>query len=151
LTEPAPLAGMRCPRPSFPWANIWAAGFEHVVSLHPGSYDPSPLTILFNEQLEDLVHRGPPKNPGNQKKIIQQAVTAVRVAITSGKGVVVHCLGGRGRSGTVLGCVLRELGFDAEETITYLDRVRKARGREGWPESPWQGELVRNWAAPIKA
>ncbi len=48
---------------------------------------------------------------------------------------MVHCHGGTGRTGTVLGCVLRELGVQAAEVIDFLDRVHKARGKPGWPES----------------
>ncbi len=58
---------------------------------------------------------------------------------------MVHCHGGTGRTGTVLGCVLRELGVQAAEVIDFLDRVHKARGKPGWPESSWQRELVEHW------
>jgi protein-tyrosine phosphatase len=62
---------------------------------------------------------------------------------------VVHCVGGRGRTGTVLGCVLRELGHSPGEVVDFLDRVHKARGKAGWPESPWQGQLVRDWRPDV--
>ena len=35
LEAPAPLAGMKYPRPSFPWAALERAGFSHLVSLEP--------------------------------------------------------------------------------------------------------------------
>ncbi len=47
-------------------------------------------------------------------------------------GVIVHCVGGTGRTGTVLGCVLRELGKSANEIIDCLDTIDKARDRKGW-------------------
>jgi protein-tyrosine phosphatase len=55
----------------------------------------------------------------------------------------VHCMGGRGRTGTVIGVALVMLGHDADDTVAYLDRVARARGRRGWPESPWQANVVR--------
>jgi hypothetical protein len=145
LDSPAPLAGMKYPRISFPWSNLKAAGFSRVVSLHPGSYNPKPLKIAFAEQLEDLVSGGPPEDEVREVDRIKRAVAATLVAWRSGYGVVVHCIGGRGRSGTVLGCVLRELYFPSTEVIAFLDRVHKARGKPGWPESLWQSSLVNSW------
>lgn len=145
LAEPTPLAGMGYPAPSFPWSNLHAAGFGQIVSLHPGPYDASPLTKIFSEHLEDLVRGGPPQDGTQEGEKIRRAVEATVCALPSGRGVVVHCFGGRGRTGTVVGCCLRELGFGADEVIEYLDRLHKARGKPGWPESPWQSSLVRDW------
>jgi len=145
LNSPAPLAGMKYPRTAFPWSSIKAAGFSHVVSLEPGSFDPNPLTIAFCEQLEDLVTGGPPRNEEREREKIKKAVAATIGALRSGQGVVLHCFGGRGRTGTVIGCALRELGFDAREIVAFLDRVHKLRGKSGWPESTWQGSLVHAW------
>lgn len=150
LTSPAPLAGMKYPRPSLPWANLKAAGFEWVVSLHRdrGSYSPEPLEIACVEHLEDLVAGEPPRNETLEEEKIKRAVAATVSCLQLGEGVVVHCHGGRGRTGTVIGCVLRELGFESDEVIGFLDRVHKARGKPGWPEAVWQSTLVRKWKAP---
>ncbi len=145
IQSPTPLAGMKYPRSDFPWSSLYAAGFRQIVSLHPGSYDPAPLTICFAEQLEDLVSGGPPANEGEERGKIKRAVTATLAAWRSGQGVVVHCVGGRGRSGTVIGCVLRELGFSTDEVLGFLDRLHKVRGKPGWPESQWQRKLVETW------
>lgn len=145
LDTPALLAGMKYPRRHFPWGEIAKAGFTRLVALHPGDYDPAPLTLLSSEKLEDLVHGGPPRSPDRERDKIGEIVRSVVAALQAGDGVVVHCVGGRGRTGTALGCVLRELGHRSEEVIDFLDRVHKARGKAGWPESPWQGQLVRYW------
>ncbi len=145
LEVPTPLAGMKYPRADFPWSTLHQAGFRQVVSLHPGTYDPTPLKMDFREQLEDLVSGGPPANEVDERAKIERAVAAALKTWHSGQGVVVHCVGGRGRSGTVLGCVLRELGFAPAEVISFLDRVHKARGKPGWPESPWQSLLIESW------
>jgi len=147
ISTPAPLAGIRFPRTGFPWTSLQAVGFSQVVSLHPGSFDPYPLELCFQEQLEDLSRGGLPADPSAEHARIQRAVTAVITTWRSGHGVVVHCAGGRGRTGTVIGCALRELGFQPAEVISFLDRVHKTRGRPGWPESKWQGELVQHWKA----
>ena len=147
LTSPAPLAGMRLPRSSWPWSDIASAGFSKVVGLHPASYDPAPLSLLVKVELEDLFHGRPPKAPDRELGEIKKAVSASVSAVRSSTGVVIHCLGGRGRTGTVLGCILRELGYASQEAIGFLDGVHKARGRGGWPESEWQSDLVATWRA----
>ncbi len=145
LTEPAPLAGMRKPWPGFPWPKIYEAGFSYVVSLHPRGCDVTPLTVLFDEPLQDLADGGYPDDPDGEETRIRKVVSRIGDALRSGRGVVVHCLGGRGRTGTVLGCVLRELGFRGQTIIDFLDRLHRERGKPGWPESPWQSALVRDW------
>ena len=152
FAQPAPLAGMRSPLPGWPWDALHAAGFQEVVSLDQstcGPYDPAPLTLTFSQQLQDLGGGGPPPcNETTERELIGQAVHTVAVALQKNRGVVIHCVGGRGRTGTVLGCVMRHLGLPAEKTVLFLDRVHKARGKPGWPESPWQESLVRSWSPP---
>lgn len=149
LDSPAPLAGMRYPRGGFPWGEVGKAGFTRLVALHPGDYDPAPLTLLSCQTLEDLVHGGPPRSPDGEREKIAGIVRSIVAALQAGDGVVVHCVGGRGRTGTVLGCVLRELGYGSGEVVEFFDRVHKARGNAGWPESPWQGQLVRGWPSAV--
>jgi hypothetical protein len=57
--------------------------------------------------------------------------------------VVVHCLGGLGRSGLVVGCLLTELGRSADAALAALHRARGPR----CPETPAQVAYVRAWAA----
>jgi hypothetical protein len=146
LKSPAPLAGMRHPRPDFPWRNLSAAGFGGVVALAPGSYDPSPLKLLFSQRLEDLCHGLNPRNPNKEERLITEAVEITLSSLRSGQGVVVHCVGGRGRTGTVLGAVLLRLGYKFPEVLGYLNRIHKARGKPGWPESPWQSAFIERAA-----
>ena len=144
LSHPAPLAGMRYPRPGFPWAALARSGFSRVVRLTSdgASYDPRPLQVAYSAQLEDLVHGSSPRSPRQELQLIREAVGVVREALAHGEGVVVHCAGGRGRAGTVLGATLVSLGFAPAEVVAHLDLVHKARGTSGWPESPWQSGIL---------
>ena len=147
LSNPAPLAGMRYPRPGFPWAALARSGISRVVRLTSDgtSYDPRPLQVAYSAQLEDLVHGSSPRSPRQELQLIREAVGVVREALAHGEGVVVHCAGGRGRTGTVLGATLVSLGFAPAEVVAHLDLVHKARGTSGWPESPWQSAILQRF------
>lgn len=147
LKDPALLAGMPYPGVHTPWECLGEAGFSGIVCLCDSkvSYNPHPLKVLFSAELEDL-HRGfPPANPQIQEELVMEAVGVIKRELDLGRGVIVHCMGGIGRTGTVLGCVLRDLGFHADEVIKYLDRINRLRGVKGWPEVKWQEEMVRKY------
>jgi Swiss Army Knife protein, DSP-PTPase phosphatase domain len=145
LQHPAPLAGMPYPSARTPWHNLAAAGFHHVICLegHGPAYDPSPLTVSRRTSLQDLYGGGVPRDPEQEERLVHEATQAVLSKLQAGEGVVVHCAGGTGRTGTVIGCVLRVLGVSAVQVVTYLDHRHQARGRSGWPESAWQSQVVR--------
>lgn len=147
LRHPAPLAGMSYPSPPPPWSAIAAAGFRHVVCLTDDEvrYDAAPLTIADAVELEDLVHGGPPQDPENEEYRIRQAVGVAATKLSIGEGVLVHCAGGTGRTGTLIGCLLRVLGYPSSQVLTYLHSLNKARGMTAWPGSGWQAELVERF------
>jgi len=144
---PAPLFGMPNPasRPREAWQALAAAGARGVLCLageSPG-YDPSPLELIGTVDLEDLFYGGPPRDPLAELELVRRQVDRVLDRLEAGAGVVVHCVGGTGRTGTVLGAVLVFLGKEPGSVIEYLDRLNSARGRPGWPEAPWQADVVR--------
>src|SRR5438034_6353275 len=108
---PAPLAGMN-PQ-GVPWADLYELGVRYVVCLTDDrpDYHPEPPKVLHAVELKGLVRGGEPKNPSKERERIRSAVDAIVPALQAGEGVVVHCAGGRGRTGTVIGCTLRRLGF----------------------------------------
>jgi Tyrosine phosphatase family len=145
LQHPAPLAGMSYPSPRTPWHYLATAGCHHVICLegHGPAYDPSPLIVSLRTSLQDLYGGGIPHHPEQEEKRVHEVAHMVVSKLQAGDGVVVHCAGGTGRTGTVIGCVLRLLGVAAVQVISYLDRLHQARGRSGWPESEWQSQVVR--------
>jgi hypothetical protein len=143
--DPVPLAGMAYPG-RVDWPTLAAEGVGHVVCLTHDEprYDPAPLTCTA-VRLEDMYHGGPPVDPLRERVRVMEACDAVVAHIEQGIGVVVHCMGGRGRAGTVLGAALVRLGHDPDDVVHYLHRVHVDRGRkDGWPESRWQADLVRS-------
>ncbi|MEN6369639.1 MAG: tyrosine-protein phosphatase [Thermotogota bacterium] len=145
LSSPARLGGMPYPTPEAPWTTLAESGFRNVVCLTDAipSYDPAPLRLLHAVELQDLYGGLNPLDPERERREIAFAAEIALEALKRGEGVLVHCAGGTGRTGTVIGVILRHLGYSAREVAEYLDFVHKARGKRGWPESIWQSELLR--------
>lgn len=146
--QPAPLAGMAYPDwRGLRWDALAGLGVQGVVCLTGDScaYEPAPLRLLRAFNLEDLEHGGPPRRPVEDADLVRQAAVLVLAELRQGRGVVVHCAGGTGRTGTVIGCALRGLGHEASAVLAYLERLNRRRGRRGWPESSWQAEMVRTF------
>jgi protein-tyrosine phosphatase len=75
---------------------------------------------------------------------IQQAIEA---ALEDGRTVYVHCLGGLGRTGTVLGCYLVENEVSVAEALAEIQRRRRWT-KDGWKKSqqtPAQVDFVKRW------
>ena len=135
---PALLAGMRYPGPDVDWQALHDRGFGLVVRLHPGDYDAAPLDVR-DVPLTDLHGGALPAYPRVEAERVWEAARIAAGAVESGTGVVVHCVGGTGRTGTVAACALRLLGCSADEAVATVQAHRPK-----WPESPWQEQLVRS-------
>jgi protein-tyrosine phosphatase len=143
LRGPALLLGMARPTRSTPWSELAKLDVRRVVCLTDNvpAYDPAPLTFACAVDLQDLYGGIAPHDPRAEERKIRSAVAAVLAALDRRKGVVIHCAGGTGRTGTVLGASLVALGVPAADAIAHIQAVNKLRGRT-WPESPWQLELL---------
>jgi hypothetical protein len=141
--RPVAVAGMKAPGRA-DWSLLAAEGIGHVVCLTDdvARYDPAPCTVTAIK-LQDLVSGGPPREPEREQQRVFAAAADVISHVERGIGVAVHCAGGRGRTGTVLGAALVRMGHEPETVIAYLDATARARSKSGWPESPWQAEVVR--------
>lgn len=142
--QPVALAGMAYPA-RVDWNALYDEGLRRVVCLthDEAPYDPAPLTITAIA-LQDLYTGYVPDDPDAERARIARAATVVVDYINAGEGVAVHCRGGRGRAGTVIGCALVLLGHEPDAVVAHLDRIHTIRGKGGWPESAWQAETVRS-------
>jgi protein-tyrosine phosphatase len=68
-------------------------------------------------------------------------------ALAAGKTVYLHCFGGIGRTGTVVGCWLVRHGTPPEEALARIARWRRGTpdASRSSPETPAQREFVRCW------
>lgn len=54
----------------------------------------------------------------------------IQAALSEGKQVLVHCVGGLGRSGMVVACYLRRLGLPADQALAEVRAIRSPRAIE---------------------
>jgi hypothetical protein len=69
-------------------------------------------------------------------------------ALADDHHVYVHCWGGLGRTGMVIGCYLVRHGRSAEEALQYIQDCWRSAARPAHPmspETPAQAQFVRDW------
>jgi hypothetical protein len=138
-----PIGAARYPQAVTDWNRLASIGFRWVIcacSEDPG-YDPSPLNFLTKIELTDLSGASQPDHPRTE---FNQILFSARTALTKLKeeGVLIHCEGGRGRTGTIIGVILRLFGYEPTEITAFLKNAYLIAGRSGWPEKPWQSEVI---------
>lgn len=83
------------------------------------------------------------------KSFMTEILNKIDEQIALGKRVYVHCWGGVGRTGTVIGCYLLRHGFaesqNVIDTINYLKRTTNIAQRSS-PETEEQRQFVLNWS-----
>jgi len=82
------------------------------------------------------------------KAMMKDILDVIDRYIEGGNGVYVHCWGGVGRTGTVIGCYMIRHGLSPEDALKRVHTLFKTRPQTYFPTSPEtreQAEFVRNW------
>ncbi len=76
-------------------------------------------------------------------------IVRIRAEIAAGRIVYVHCWGGKGRTSTVVGCLLIDDGLDYDATIARIAELRAGTRKafDACPESSSQHRVLRERAA----
>lgn len=84
---------------------------------------------------------------------MREILDLIRRAAAGGRAVYIHCHGGVGRTGTVVGCHLVRHGWSGEAALAEVARLfatmspSKVRQHpEGSPQTPAQRAMVRTWS-----
>jgi protein-tyrosine phosphatase len=88
-----------------------------------------------------------PDGSAPDKSTMQVILSWIDAGLRPTAKVFVHCLSGRGRTGTVIGCWLARHGIaQGESVIERLATLRQVAGLRGdCPETPAQQERVTRW------
>ncbi len=138
---------------------LLAVGVDHVVNLtepHEANwqgvalvnYEPE-LTALAAERGREIVcHRFPIRDLDVPPVATMQAILDdIDQAVAAGRKVYLHCWGGRGRTGTVVGCYLARHGLTGDKALALVRYLRRtdAKAHTESPETDEQKHFVRAW------
>ena len=91
-----------------------------------------------------------PGSPDQMTRVLESITESLR----AGRPVYVHCRAGIGRTGTAMGCLLVERGFNGEQALEELNHLwQKCKRSVSWPfipETDEQASYVRNWSASLR-
>jgi protein-tyrosine phosphatase len=131
------------------------AGVTFLLDLtQAGEYGLQPYTTLLREEAAAEGHavkhqRMPIRDRGTptQEEMVS-ILDTLDAALAQGETVYVHCFGGIGRTGAVVGCYLVRHGMSGEEALAEIARLRQETP-VGWvtsPETKAQRQMVWDWS-----
>jgi protein-tyrosine phosphatase len=83
-----------------------------------------------------------PSDAARLRQILQRTIDDA----ARGEIAYFHCQAGVGRTGTVVGCLLRQAGLEGQAALDELVRLRGEVGlHEGSPEFTEQKDFIRRW------
>lgn len=133
--------------------NFRNTGFDAFIDLtEAGELEPyEHLLSMIGKNTDRLLYRRYPigdyqvPSPTQMEKIIQ----AIDEVLSASKKLYLHCLGGVGRTGTVVGCYLVHKGLSGEDALRQLNlwwaSVPKRAVHHNTPETVAQIKFVINW------
>ena len=136
--------------------DLLEAGIDHFIDLTEAEEPLEPYDQIAKEEARlmgkevkwerhSIVDVSIPKSPEQMTGILD----AVDAAMDSGDTVYLHCWGGIGRTGTVIGCWLVRHGLTGEEALAQVAQWWSGMAKAYWggssPETHEQREYVRGW------
>ena len=80
-------------------------------------------------------------------EVMNAILEEIERSLASGRPVYIHCWGGRGRTGTAVGCYLVRQGWEGIEGLKRLEELRQgaSNGHLPSPKTEAQRQFVRSW------
>jgi protein-tyrosine phosphatase len=132
--------------------HLLAAGVAFFLDLtEAGEHGLKPYVALLRQEAAALgrqvEHRrmsipdmGVP-SPAQMKRILG----VIDEQLAAGEVVYVHCFGGIGRTGVVVGCYLVRHGMNGDEALARIAQLRAGTPDGASPETAAQRRMVREW------
>lgn len=140
--------------------SLLGIGVGHIVDLTEageGSHVGVPLAD-YREMLGDIAGEHDVEVTHGRHPIVDLDIPTVETmvgildaiddAVAAGRMVYVHCWGGRGRTGTAVGCWLaRHAMASGEQALAMIRYLRRTEGKAETeaPETAAQKQFVRDW------
>ena len=131
-----------------------SAGVTFLLDLtEAGEYNLKPYASLLRDltvgsDRPPIHHRLPIQDMGTPSPArMKQILDTIDTALSEGEVVYLHCFGGIGRTGTVVGCYLVRHGLSGEAALAEIARLRQ-NTPDDWQESPEttaQRQMVLEW------
>ncbi|MEZ5275465.1 MAG: hypothetical protein R3F07_03680 [Opitutaceae bacterium] len=115
-------------------------------------YRPVVRRLNHGSESEPIFHRFPIRDMGvPSAETVGEALDRIDEAHGAGRGVYIHCWGGHGRTGTIVGCWMVRHGLSAEQALARIIELRRHDDYLRWMESPQtraQANVIRSWPPP---
>jgi protein-tyrosine phosphatase len=100
--------------------------------------------------LKHLSYPIPDMGVPESDEVMDSILEAIRAEMEAGRVCYVHCWGGIGRTGTVIGCYFRDQGMGGDEALSkvqqlYAAGMPKVVRHPHSPQTKVQWDYVRNW------
>ena len=107
------------------------------------------LGLSVDWEQHTIVDGSIPASPWHMARILD----AIDATLADGKTIYLHCLGGVGRTGTVVGCWLVRHGHTGDAALSRVSELwseteMSSKHHHGSPETREQREYVRGWTEP---
>ena len=129
------------------------AGIDTIIDLTQPDDTFSPYLGLLLQEVEDFevimerLNFPIPDFDVPTPELMTQILNTIDQHLEGGNHIYVHCVGGIGRTGTVVGCYLVRHGLNGDAALLELENLRR-EAASWWkrsPESDYQIEFVRRW------
>ena len=140
---------------------LLGAGIDHFIDLTEQRDGLEPYAAIAQEEARSaassIAHERHPIAdlgvPGSLDEMTA-ILDAIDEALDNGRTVYLHCWGGVGRTGTVVGCWLVRHGRTGDEALAQLREwwqgVAKVHRKPQSPETAEQSRYVREWTEPAR-
>ena len=134
---------------------LHAAGVDTFIDLTEAGelepYEPVLQTLAEEKRDAPAYHRLPVRDLGiPSPEHMHRVLDLIEAEQAKGRTVYVHCWGGVGRTGTVVGCYLVRRGLTGQQALDRIAELWQCMEKRHWtprsPETDAQRAFVLGWA-----